>query len=98
MLPRYLVRTECGEKRYFPIEDRAYYLGDEESPTVIHDSNLIKMLLDPIWSWKCNQPSWVEVIPTIDQLEKVYGLVKSNKAIDFPFCNKFISKKIRCCI
>jgi hypothetical protein len=93
MLPRYLECTECGEKLYFPTEDRAYYIGNESYPAAVNDKELLRMLLDPIWCWECSKPSWVEVVPLLSQLEKSFALVKAKKEIKFPFDNEFMNQE-----
>ena len=91
MNPSHLECTECGEKFQFPDPDRAYYLGSGMEPKAVVDNEILAMLLVPAWCLDCNEPSWVEDIPSIKILESQFLAVKMGMQIEYPFDNQFMS-------
>ncbi len=87
--PAYLQCTECGYKLKFPSTDRSYYLGDGV-PNVVADDQILVLLLKPCWCFNCNSPSWIEDIPEIDVLERLWLAVKSGQEIQYPVYSQFI--------
>ena len=91
MYPRFLECTQCGDRLSFPDTDRAYYLGESNTPDCVADEEYFRMLLIPIWCFDCEAPSWAEDIPEVSYLESQALCVKAGKVIEYPFYNEFMS-------